>query len=141
MSQLRSSSLVRRVWRVVRVVLIAYLLIVVLMMFLEESFVFFPTKYPDGDWKPSGLAFEDAWFKAADGTQLHGWFVPHDQPRAVALFFHGNAGNLSHRSDMLGELHRLGVAVLAFDYRGYGRSEGSPNERGILADGRAARAW
>src|SRR5262245_53168602 len=119
MAQLESSRLARRIWRVVRVLLIAYLLIVILMMFLEESFLFFPTRYPDGDWKPSGLVFEDAWFKAADGTHLHGWFVPHGQPRAVALFAHGNAGNLSHRSDMLRALHELGVAVLAFDYRGY----------------------
>ena len=121
--------------------LLAYLLIVLAMMFLENSLLYFPAKYPDGDWNPPGLVFEDAWFNAADGTELHGWFVPCENPRAVALFLHGNAGNMTHRDDMLRELHRLGVAVLAFDYRGYGRSEGSPTEAGILADGRAARKW
>lgn len=129
------------VWRVLRLVLVAYLLIVLLMMILEESFLYFPTKFPDGDWHPPGLAFEDAWFDAADGTHLHGWFVPCENPRAVALFAHGNAGNLSHRADYLFALHRLGVAVLAFDYRGYGRSAGSPTEAGIMADARAARTW
>ncbi|HEY2761113.1 MAG TPA: alpha/beta hydrolase [Pirellulales bacterium] len=121
--------------------LIAYLLIVLLMMFFEESLLFFPAKYPDGDWNPPGLAFEDAWFDAADGTHLHGWFVPCEHPRAVALFAHGNAGNLSHRADLLEKLHQMGVAVLEFDYRGYGRSAGQPTEAGILADGRAARTW
>jgi len=133
--------LARPAWRIVRLLLIAYLVILVLMMFMENSLLYFPTKFPDGDWQPPGLHFEDAWLRAADGTKLHGWFVPHDQPRAVALFAHGNGGNLTHRSDLLRELHDMGVAVLAFDYRGYGRSEGSPNESGVLADARAARSW
>jgi len=131
----------RRVWQAARLLLIAYLLVIVLMMFLEESLLYFPTKYPDGDWNPPGLVFEDAWFQAADGARLHGWFVPCDHPRAVALFAHGNAGNLSHRADLFIQLHRLGIAVLAFDYRGYGRSSGVPTESGIIADGRAARTW
>jgi fermentation-respiration switch protein FrsA (DUF1100 family) len=114
-----------RLLRVARVLLVAYLLVVLLMMLIEESLIL----------------FEDAWFEAADGVKLHGWFVPHDAPRAVALFAHGNAGNITHRDDLLRELHRLGVAVLAFDYRGYGRSSGSPSEDGVLADARAARDW
>ncbi len=138
---LLKSTLIRNGWRVLRAVLIAYLLIVLLMALFEESLLFFPDKYPVGDWNPAGLNFEDAWFDAADGTRLHGWFVPHDNPRAVVLFAHGNAGNITGRDDILRSLHRMGVAVLAFDYRGYGRSEGSPNEAGILGDGRAARTW
>jgi fermentation-respiration switch protein FrsA (DUF1100 family) len=118
-----------------------YLTIVLLMMLMENSLIFFPSVYPDGFWNPPGLSFEDAWFEAADGTKLHGWYVPHDQPRAVLLFAHGNAGNISHRYDLLQDLHELGVATLAFDYRGYGRSGGEPNEAGVLADARAARKW
>ncbi len=88
------------------------------------------------------MSFEDAWFQAADGTKLHGWYVPRENPRAVILFCHGNAGNVTDRADILEKLHNTaGVSVLAFDYRGYGRSEGKPNEKGILADARAARAW
>jgi fermentation-respiration switch protein FrsA (DUF1100 family) len=137
----RRAGALRIAWRVLRVLLVVYLLIVLLLMIFEESLIFFPSKYPDGAWNPPELTFEDAWFEAADGTKLHGWYVPHDRPRAVALFAHGNAGNLSHRADLLQALNRLGVAVLAFDYRGYGRSGGSPNEEGVLADGRAARKW
>jgi fermentation-respiration switch protein FrsA (DUF1100 family) len=128
-------------WRYLISIPLAYLAIVVLLMLLEDSLLYFPAKYPDGDWNPAGLVFEDAWFEAADGPKLHGWYVPHESPRAVILFAHGNAGNISHRADLLAELHRLGTAVLAFDYRGYGRSEGSPNERGVIEDARAARKW
>ncbi len=121
---------------------LAYALIVVAMMFLEESLLFFPTPYPDGLWDQPGLDPEDAWFEAADGTRLHGWYVHHDKPRAVILFCHGNAGNVTHRSDVLQVLRdQVGASALVFDYRGYGRSEGSPNERGILEDARAARKW
>jgi fermentation-respiration switch protein FrsA (DUF1100 family) len=137
----RRTSVLRIARRVFFSLLAIYLLILLLLMFLEESLIFFPSKYPDGDWNPPGLTFEDAWFEAADGTKLHGWYVPHDRPRAVVLFAHGNGGNISHRGDLLQALNRLGVAVLAFDYRGYGRSEGKPNEAGVLADGRAARTW
>ena len=57
------------------------------------------------------------------------------------LFLHGNAGNITHRDDRLLTLRRLGFSVLMLDYRGYGRSEGSPSEKGVLLDARAARAW
>lgn len=109
---------------------------------LENSLVFAPTRYPTGNWQPRDLPFEDVWFTADDGTKLHGWHLPHPNPQAVVLFAHGNAGNLSDRAELLRMLHdRCDLAVMVFDYRGYGRSEGSPDEQGILQDARAARAW
>ncbi len=102
--------------------------------------LFYPTKYPEGDWKPKGLQLEDVWFEAADGTRLHGWYCPAEQPRAVLLFAHGNAGNLSDRSGLMRYFQKqLRVTALIFDYRGYGRSEGVPTVTGILQDARAAR--
>jgi fermentation-respiration switch protein FrsA (DUF1100 family) len=118
------------------------LLVVVLMMTFENALIFVPSVYPDGEWEPEGLQFEDAQFEAEDGTRLHGWYVPVENPRAVVLFAHGNAGNLTHRVDIADALaNLLGASVLLFDYRGYGRSEGRPSEKGVLADARAARAW
>lgn len=116
---------------------------------LEDSLLFHPTRFPDGNWNPRGsnwdrgaLPVEDAWFASADGTKLHGWYFPHDQARAVVLFCHGNAGNLSHRADLIRYLHdHHKLSVMIFDYRGYGRSEGTPEVPGILEDARAARAW
>jgi len=129
-------------WRVVRLPVIVYMLVTVVMMIFEESLIFFPMRYPDGFWRTEGLPIEDAQFDASDATRLHGWYMPHNDPRAVVLFCHGNAGNVTHRIETLRALHRrVGASVLIFDYRGYGKSEGKPNERGVLADARAARKW
>lgn len=131
----------RFLWRVVRLPLIAYLVVCLMMMWLENSLLFIPTRYPDGEWNPVGLRFEDATFASDNGAKLHGWYVPHSDPRAVVLFAHGNGGNITHRSDRLESFHRLGLSVLMFDYQGYGRSAGAPSATNIMADARAARRW
>ncbi|MEI8372965.1 MAG: alpha/beta hydrolase [Planctomycetota bacterium] len=129
-------------WRACRIFLIAYLVLFLVMMYLENSLIYFPMKFPGGNWTPQGITVEDAWFTAVDGTKIHGWYVPHEQSKAVILFCHGNGGNVTHRADVIRELrNRVGAAVLIFDYRGYGKSEGKPNESGVLADARAARSW
>jgi fermentation-respiration switch protein FrsA (DUF1100 family) len=109
---------------------------------LDELLLFFPVKFPAGDWKPVGLKFEDAWFNAEDGTRLHGWYCPCDKPRAVVLYAHGNAGHLAHRAELMKYWQsELRTAALIFDYRGYGRSEGVPSVEGILQDARAAQKF
>jgi fermentation-respiration switch protein FrsA (DUF1100 family) len=128
-------------WRVLRVVTLVYLLILLAMLLMENSLIFFPAPYPAGVWDLPAADVEDAWFTTPDGHKLHGWFAPNKAPRAVLLFLHGNAGNITHRDDRLLRLRSLGFSVLVFDYRGYGRSEGSPSEKGVLIDARAARAW
>jgi fermentation-respiration switch protein FrsA (DUF1100 family) len=85
-----------------------------------------------------GLAFEDVTLQTADGMRLHGWFIPVGNPRATVLFCHGNAGNISHRLDSIALLNSLGLQVLIFDYRGYGKSEGRPSEKGTYRDVDAA---
>ena len=108
----------------------------------ERSVIYQPADGTVGNWNPDGLNHEDVSFVSNDGTKLHGWFVPHSQPTAVALFLHGNAGNVTSRAQKLAGLNQqFGLSVMAFDYRGYGRSEGSPDEQGILNDARAARRW
>jgi pimeloyl-ACP methyl ester carboxylesterase len=109
---------------------------------IEERVLFFPAKYPDGEWKPAGLNYSDVWFAAADGVRIHGWYCPCENPRAFALYAHGNAGNITHRAEVMRLLQgRLRVSALIFDYRGYGRSEGVPTVEGILNDARAARTF
>ena len=109
---------------------------------LERSLVFQPARYPAGDWKPSNIQPVNVVFTAADGVRLHGWYVGHPNPKGVALFCHGNAGNISGLADTLLILNqRHDLSVMTFDYRGYGRSEGIPSEQGVYQDARAARAW
>jgi fermentation-respiration switch protein FrsA (DUF1100 family) len=104
--------------------------------------VFQPKKFPEGEWYPDGFAFEDASFEAEDGVRLHGWYCKAAAPRAVLLFAHGNGGNITDYCWKVRFLRdKMAVSVLAFDYRGYGKSAGTPSEDGILQDGRAARRW
>ena len=82
-------------------------------------------------------------FPTEDGLGLHGWFVPATAPGdgTTVIVFNGNAGNRSYRADLAAGLARAGLAVLLFDYRGYGENEGSPSERGLALDARAARRY
>lgn len=85
-----------------------------------------------------GLNYEDVNFTAADGVRLHGWYVPCAGAYYVMLFFHGNTRNISWCLDSLELFHRLGFSTFIFDYRGYGRSEGRPDEHGTYRDAQAA---
>lgn len=130
---------IRNIWRFGRWLLIP-VGFWILAMTIENRLVFQVTPYPKGDWK-TALPVEDANFIAADGTKLHGWFVLPLRAKYAILFAHGNGGNITHRKDILKAAGALGAAILAFDYRGYGKSEGSPTEAGVYSDARAARAW
>ncbi len=111
---------------------------------LEHHFIFFPSA--ELAWTPAqlGLAYEEVWLESADGVRVHAWFVPGraEADLPALLFFHGNAGNLSHRVHNLELLHRrLGLPVLILSYRGYGLSQGRASEQGLYADARAAHSW
>ncbi len=83
------------------------------------------------------LGYEDIAIETADGIRLHGWFIPGESNR-VLLFFHGNAGNISHRLESIRQFFGLGLSVLIIDYRGYGQSGGKTTEKGIYRDADAA---
>lgn len=88
-----------------------------------------------------GMDYEQLAMATPDGEKLDTWFVPAPHAHGVVLFLHGNAGNLSHRMDSIAMFHRLGYAVLIFDYRGYGRSSGKPSEAGLHLDAETAWAY
>jgi fermentation-respiration switch protein FrsA (DUF1100 family) len=108
---------------------------------VENGILYHPQRFPAGDWVPEP-GVEDVWVNSSGDVRLHGWLARAEQPRAVVLYAHGNAGNVTGLRPIL-HLFRdqLNATVLVFDYRGYGRSEGSPNEAGVLDDARAARRW
>ena len=85
-----------------------------------------------------GLSYQDVSLTTEDGKKLHSWFIPKEKSVAAALVYHGNAGNISHRLDTIKILNQIGLSVLIFDYRGYGQSEGEPDEIGTYLDGQAA---
>lgn len=122
----------------VTTVVIVIIIINVLLYLQQPSMVYYPIKALDGSPKDWGLPFENIQLTADDGTRLHGWFIPNNKSDKVVLFFHGNAGNISHRRESVAIFHRLGLSVLIFDYRGYGLSQGKPSELGTYHDARAA---
>lgn len=132
----------KTVMNLLLVLLAAYALVIALFYAFQSRMLYQP-RFPGGsqDVAPSsaGLAYEDVWLQTSDGLRLHGWFIPTYAARGVLLFFHGNAGDITTRLDSVALFHRLGLSVLIVDYRGYGRSEGSPSERGTYRD--ADSAW
>jgi uncharacterized protein len=121
---------------------VIYLLFVGCAMIFEEHLIFVPSRYPIGDWHPVGLQCEDVAFETQDGVRLHGWYCSVPHPRCVFLMAHGNAGNITHRVDRIRAWQQsLNASVFVFDYRGYGRSAGKPNEPGVYQDARAAYRW
>lgn len=107
----------------------------------QDSLIFYPnlpgrqlTATPDN----LGLVFENVTLTTSDNIKLHGWFVPHTREKAVVIFFHGNAGNISHRLQTIQLAHQLGLSIFIFDYRAYGLSEGILSEQGLYLDADAA---
>lgn len=105
---------------------------------IENFFVFFPQREFDFAPESLGLSYRDARFETEDGKILHGWFFPGGKDDPVLLHFHGNAGNISHRLDLVRHLRQINLQVFLFDYRGFGKSEGRPSEKGLYRDGLAA---
>lgn len=109
---------------------------------LARRSVFHPMKYPEGWWQlQSRIGAEDAWITTRDGIKLHGWFAAPPEAKLATLFLHGNAGNVTHRVQAILAIREAGSAVLVLDYRGFGKSEGSPSESGVTLDAEAALAW
>jgi fermentation-respiration switch protein FrsA (DUF1100 family) len=109
------------------------------MYFAQPGMIFFPTRAMTSTPQDWGMDYEEISFGADDGVKLNGWYIPYPGAQRTLLFFHGNAGNISHRGDSIAIFHRLGINVFIVDYRGYGRSEGVPSEAGMYKD--AAAAW
>ena len=101
---------------------------------IERSSIFFPSKEIADGPIPAGMPREDIYFRTSDNKLLNAWFITNDAPGDIVLFMHGNAGNISHREDKLRLLYDAGLSVFIFDYRGYGKSEGSPSEAGLYRD-------
>jgi len=108
------------------------------MLMFEDQYIYYPTKEIDHTPATYGLKFQNIHLTTEDGVVLHGWLMPHAKARFTLLHFHGNAGNISHRLHLYEQWHRMGISLLAIDYRGYGKSEGAPSEAGFYSDGRAA---
>ena len=123
----------------VTTVIVAGLILLALTLLanaLKRQTLFFPARYPDGEWNRA--LFDppprEVLIRSGD-VKLHGWLFETAIPDAPLLIWHhGNGGNLTYRADPASELARRGISVLLYDYRGYGRSEGRPSETALYRD-------
>src|SRR5262245_40389655 len=98
---------VRRLWRIVRLPLLAYLGICLVLWLLENSLLYRPTTAKE-DWQPPPSAdIQDVDITSADGTKIHAWWLPCKDATSAVLYCHGNAGNLSHRGNSIVKLRDL----------------------------------
>jgi len=119
----------------------SYLLLCSFGLLLQEKLIFLPEPKISATPQCINLDYDDVWLLTADRVWINGWYLPSPQSdkQPTILYLHGNAGNMSHCLDVVAAIHRLGLACLMIDYRGYGRSQGSPSEQGMYSD--AATAW
>lgn len=104
----------------------------------QRGMIFIPSREIEATPADIGLQFEDVTLRTKDNVSISAWYIPARNERAVLLFCHGNAGNNSHRLDSIRLFNDLNLSVLIFDYRGYGKSGGSPTEKGTYLDAEAA---
>jgi fermentation-respiration switch protein FrsA (DUF1100 family) len=119
---------------------LVYGCVVALVFIFQSHLVYYPHIGREGNLTPQayGLVYETVEIATDDGEKLAAWWVPAEGARGTVLFFHGNAGNISHRLDYLKMFRGLRYSTLIIDYRGYGTSTGSPSEEGTYRDAEAA---
>lgn len=118
--------------------LTVYIGLVAIMYVMQRTLMYFPERVHT---PPADAGFpqaQEVMLRAADGTELVAWHVPPRGSKAVVVYFHGNGGSLQHRVPRFKPLVSDGTGLVALSYRGYGGSQGSPSEEGLLADARAA---
>ncbi|MEK6653204.1 MAG: alpha/beta hydrolase [Nitrospirota bacterium] len=134
-----SIKIKRMIYVVIIGLVLGYLFLVGFVYIRQGSMLYYPSREIEATPWNIGLDFEEISLKTKDGINISAWYIPAENERGVVLFCHGNAGNISHRLDSTLIFHDLNMSVLIFDYRGYGKSEGSPTENGTYLD--AESAW
>jgi uncharacterized protein len=116
---------------------------VLVVLLLLENYLVYPGTTASQNWVPAPIAeIKDVDLVTADGTKVHGWWLPCPGCERTLLYFHGNGGNLSHRGGLMVKLSKiLETAVFIVDYPGYGKSQGSASEVGCYQSATASYDW
>ena len=127
-------------WMLLRITIMVYVGFALLLFGMQRKMIFPSSRTMDRDPGIYNWEFEEVTLAVGKETTF-GWFIPLEKARGVALFSHGNAGNLADRLESIGLLRELGFSVLAYDYGGYGNSTGKSSEKRCYADARAMWGW
>jgi pimeloyl-ACP methyl ester carboxylesterase len=127
---------------VIRILAFAYIGLAIALYLGQSNLVFMPSKDVIETPEILSIKFENIQITTRDNVNLDSWFVPAKDNdlvgKGVILFCHGNGGNISNRISYLPIFRELGLATFLFDYRGYGKSGGTPTEEGTYTDVEAA---
>ena len=135
-------AMLKMIWSLLLFALVAYAVIMVGLFFLQRQMIYGPDRRDFTLTMPSGPGYQVVETETADGLKLrHLWAAPEHSDTPVFLVFHGNAGNVSHRPGKFAFLSDSGVGLLLTEYRGFGGNPGSPDEKGLYADGRSVLDW
>ena len=126
------------VLKIVLFIIFCFVLILGYAKYIELRSIFFPVKEIVFNPEAINLSFEDVYLKTRDDKKINGWFIPYEKAKYTLLFLHGNAGNIGDRLDKINMLRELGLDIFIIDYRGFGRSQGRPSERGMILDAETA---
>ena len=138
----RWSRLRKSVFRLLGFALLLYVGIILGAMFFEDRLVFIPTRANERWLAVPASYFQDLDLVGVNDTKLHAWWCPYDGSDHAVLYLHGNGGNLSYSRQSVQDLHdSLKVNVLIVDYPGYGKSEGTPSEKGCYSAADAGYDW
>ncbi|MCD6413044.1 MAG: alpha/beta hydrolase [Elusimicrobia bacterium] len=138
---MKTKKFLKNILTAIPVFAFIYVFMALIGYFFQKGLIYDPSRRFVKNPENVGLNYEDVYFETSDGIKLNGWFVPQPAGGKVILFCHGNADNISFFCDSIKQFRDLGFGVFAFDWRGYGRSEGSPSEKGTYLDVLAAWNW
>jgi len=125
-------------WSILTGIVIIYLALVILVYLFQSYLIYFPDKTLVMNPGQIGISYEKIFLHTSDHVKIHSWYMFAENPKGTILFCHGNAGNISHRFESIQIFYQLGLNVFIFDYRGFGKSDGKPDEEGTYKDAEAA---
>lgn len=133
----------RLIRRTIIIVVLAYFAVIGTMYFSQRSMLYATAdggSLAAANWMAIAgkRRFE---IRTEDGEQLASWYLPPDPGKPVFLFFHGKGGGLERKKWRWARIRKAGYGVLAFSYRGYPGSTGTPSETGIIKDAEATYNW
>ncbi|GAB2178238.1 alpha/beta hydrolase [Dongia sp. agr-C8] len=137
------SKLGRFLFSLLKGAVIVYAMVVGILWFMQDKMLYHRSDGAPMLNDPTLLPKREiVCLQTADGLDLRSWYFRAariDMP--TVLFFHGNAGDIGNHLPFAKFLIDAGYGLLALEYRGYGGNPGSPSERGLVEDGRAAYAF
>jgi pimeloyl-ACP methyl ester carboxylesterase len=115
-------------------IIIGYVCLVILVYFLQDSFIFKPEKLSSDFKFKYDVPFRELFFETEPGVRINGLHFHRDNPKGLILYFHGNTRSIKGWARYAKDFYRYDYDVLLVDYRGFGKSTGKRGEKGMLND-------